>query len=451
MTKGDTKNRGFEKKRWLYAYAAVLLAAVILIGSTAAWLYSTRAFSEKTVNDLVEFYLEEIAERNAGTIHSELEKKAAQMERALTVLDQDALRNEQSIRTFVGLVQQINGLDMFALVDAQGMVYTADNTFSGISRFSFLSETITETQIHTVKSYGTKTMVIIASPVSCPEGADIPVVSCFTGLNIENVVSEQQLQGGENKTYCRLFSREGDNLLNMQGDYPNSRNLFDVWAKTADFAPGYNLETVRQDWENGREGYTVYATANAGNTYVYYKPVAGAGLYFTVLMRESNINEVVRTGTRSMLHSSILYFTVVAVFLCGILLSAVNMRRREKKSRQEKDQLKIVGALSSEYVDVFLADPRRDLATSIKVHGRMIPPEKWVSHSYRGEWKRFADAFVVEEDAKGLLEAVKAENLCTRMEGLSEYNQDFRLKTGGGIHYCRLKFVRVESLSLIHI
>ena len=47
------------------------------------------------------------------------------------------------------------------------------------------------------------------------------------------------------------------NLLNVSVEYPNSRNLFDVWEETADFAPGYSLETVRQDWENGREGYAV--------------------------------------------------------------------------------------------------------------------------------------------------------------------------------------------------
>ena len=174
MTKDGTQSRNIGKKRWPHVYVAVFLAAVVLVGATISWLYRARISSEKTVNDLVKFYLAEIAKRNSGSIASALETKSRQMERAMSVLDQDALRNEQSIRDFVGLVQQINGLDMFALVDAQGMVYTQDSTFSGISRFGFLSETITETRIHTVNSYGTKTMVIIAAPVTCPAGGKYP-------------------------------------------------------------------------------------------------------------------------------------------------------------------------------------------------------------------------------------------------------------------------------------
>ena len=194
--------------RWPAFYAALLAAAVILVGSTALWMRSARSSSDEMNSDLVRFYLEEITERSAGSITAELEKKAAQMEQALTVLDRDCLKDEGAVRGYVSLVQQINGLDMFALVDRDGMVYTADSTFSGISRFGFLSEEITGQQIHVVRSYGTKTMVILAVPVRCDGDAGVPVVSCFTGLNIDSIISSQQLQNEKNKTYCRLFTRE---------------------------------------------------------------------------------------------------------------------------------------------------------------------------------------------------------------------------------------------------
>ncbi|MGN0715257.1 MAG: hypothetical protein ACI4LN_05495, partial [Anaerovoracaceae bacterium] len=125
-----------------------LIIALMIIISTAYWVSYSQDASENTVNELGEFYLEEITERNTATITSELEKKTRQMESALTVLDQTHLRNEASVREYIDMVQKINGLDMFALVDEKGMVYTADSIFSGISRFSFLSEKITETQIH---------------------------------------------------------------------------------------------------------------------------------------------------------------------------------------------------------------------------------------------------------------------------------------------------------------
>lgn len=91
--------------RWPAFYAALLAAAVILVGSTALWMRSARSSSDEMNSDLVRFYLEEITERSAGNITAELEKKAAQMEQALTVLDRDCLKDEGAVRGYVSLVQ----------------------------------------------------------------------------------------------------------------------------------------------------------------------------------------------------------------------------------------------------------------------------------------------------------------------------------------------------------
>ena len=91
MTKDVAKQYNTERKRWLHIYSSVLLAIVILACATTGWLYSTRQSSEKTVNEMAEFYLGEIAERNSGAIIFELEKWMKQMERAVSVLSQDYL------------------------------------------------------------------------------------------------------------------------------------------------------------------------------------------------------------------------------------------------------------------------------------------------------------------------------------------------------------------------
>ena len=91
-------------------------------------------------------------------------------------------------------------------------------------------------------------MIIIAIPIPGDLQADIPMVSCLTGLNVENVISVEQLQNDENKTYCRLFTKDGENLLKIQGEYQHGRNLFDIWAETADFSPDTALK------KSGRTG-----------------------------------------------------------------------------------------------------------------------------------------------------------------------------------------------------
>ena len=431
--------------RWPIFYAALILAAVILIVATFGWLSSTQTASTGTVNSLVEFYLGEIAERNAGNITSELQKKALQMESALTVLDQDYLRSEETVREYVDMVQRVNDLDMFALVDQDGMVYTANATFSGISRFSFLSEEITETRISMVKGYETRAMIIIAIPVEDVPAGNIPIVSCFTGLNIENVVSTSQLQNDENKTYCRLFTRDGDNLLNIQGDYQDGRNLFDLWNDVALFAPGYSTEQVQADWNAGREGYTTYSINNGENTYVYYKPVAGTDLILTVLMRESNINDVVLSGIQRTIRSSIVYLVIVVMLLLGLFLVIAVGIQKIRRGQVESDQLKIVGALSNDYSDVFLTDPAHDDMLAMKIRGQMINSEKRLVRSYRKFWKDYVDGHVVSEDAEKVLSAVTPESLGIRLRDCQEYSLDFRVRQDGGIHYHQAKFVRVDG------
>ena len=431
--------------RWPLLYVVMGLAAVILVASTVLWTRSTQHASEQTVNALVEFYLEEIAERNAESITTELHKKAAQMETALTVLNEDYLQSEESIRSYISLVQRVNGLDMFALADENGMVYTAESTFSGISRFGFLSEKITRTDIHMVNSYGTRTMIIIATPVHVQAQGGVNIVSGFTGLNIENVIAASLLQNPENKTYCRLFTREGENLLNISGEYHNGRNLFDIWAESAAFAPGYSLEQVRQDWTDGVEGYTVYATESAGSTYVYYKPVPDTSLILTSLMRESNINDVVEAGTHKMLRGSLVYVSIVAVALLSLLAVVFAVMQRSKRNQLEKEQIKIVGALSNDYSDVFLVEPLRDTSYTMKLNGQLLSTDSRVVRSYREAWEVYIRRYVVEEDAERLLEAVSAQPLCDSMRGRMDATMDFRLRLPDGVHYGQVKFVRVAA------
>ena len=431
--------------RWPIFYAALILAAIILVAATFGWLSSTQTASTGTVNSLVEFYLGEIAERNAGNITSELQKRTLQMESALTVLDQDYLRSEEAVRKYVDMVQRVNDLDMFALVDQDGMVYTANATFSGISRFSFLSEEITETRISMVKGYETRAMIIIAIPVEDVPSGDISIVSCFTGLNIENVVSTSQLQNTENKTYCRLFTRDGDNLLSIQGDYQEGRNLFDIWHDVAHFAPGYSPEQVHADWNAGREGYAAYSINDGEDTYVYYKPVAGTDLILTVLMRESNINDVVLSGIQRTIRSSILYLVIVVMLLLGLFLVIAVGIQKIRRGQVESDQFKIVGALSNDYSDVFLTDPAHDDMLAMKIRGQMIDSEKRLIRSYQKFWKDYVDGHVVAEDAEKVLSAVTPESLGLRLRDCPEYSLDFRVRQDGGIHYNQAKFVRVDG------
>ncbi len=254
-------------------YPALIFIAAILFVCTIFWFRDAGKASEQMINSLSKFYLEEIAERNVRTIASKIEQITDQINKAVSELNEEYLKDEKSVKSYISLMQNLNGLDIFALADENGIVYTADSTLSGTSRFGIPSEEINDTAVYSIKNYDTETMLVIAVPVVQPETAGIHIVSCFTALNVESIMSAEQLQNNENKIYCRMFDREGNNLLYISGEYPQGKNLFDIYETSADFASGYSLEKLKNDWENGQDGYAVYSTESAGATYLYYKAI----------------------------------------------------------------------------------------------------------------------------------------------------------------------------------
>ena len=443
MKKTVAKAKSKRIIRWPFFYMILFGLSVILVLSTVIWTKHTHLASEKSIYNLGEFYLGEITNRNTRTITSELTRKTKQMYRAVSVLDGNYLKNKESIRKYINMVQKMNGLDMLALVDNQGMVYTKDKIYSGASQFDFLSEKNTEPEIHLIKSKKEKRRVFISVPVVCENPAGIPIVSCFSELNVENIISAEQLQSFDNKTYCRLFTKSGENLINIPGEYQNEKNLFDIWKENTDFSEGYSLEKVKEDWKKGKEGYVVYNCKNAGNTYVYYKNVPDTELMLTSLMRESNISQVVKMATEDMVHSSTIYLVIVIVTLAALFFITALVVRNVRKNERENEQFKILGALSNDYSDIFIMDTLKDQSVTMKAKGKMVDYRQQKPHSYEQTWRWYVDKFVIEEDAKTVLEAIETENIKEELENQLEYIVHFRVKFKRVIHHFQCKFVKI--------
>ena len=131
-----------KQKRQTITFAVrggVFIAAVLLV--TTLWVSNgARVGTSQAVNRVSEFYLEELAGRRAQVVSEELKKNVAYMENALSIIEDYNLESQESLRSFLGKVRKLYGVDKFALVDQNGIVYTQHSTTSGLSRYSFLSE-----------------------------------------------------------------------------------------------------------------------------------------------------------------------------------------------------------------------------------------------------------------------------------------------------------------------
>lgn len=283
----------------------VVFAALIIIVSTLIYGHTAREAADDTTVSLGRFYLEEIADRNVYEINAELERNVAQLRRAVEEMRDADLQTETSLRSYLALIRHLNGLDMFAVVDEAGMVYTSENTFSGISRFGFLSEPIRETRLYTTRSSSSRAMVLIAIPTEDFFFGDSHIVSCITGVDVDKIVTAQQIQGENNQVLCRLFDGDdGTCIVESEGRYADGSSVFDVWKNDCTFSGEYSSEKMISDWNTHTEGYAHY-TAPEGSTYLYYKPVPGTDWMVSVRLRENVISTQILETSNKILHGSL--------------------------------------------------------------------------------------------------------------------------------------------------
>ena len=213
---------------YLGMLSMVVLAAFIIIASTLVFGHTARKAADETTISLGEFYLEEIADRNVYEISAKLESNVEQLQRAVAEMRDADLQTDTSLRRYLALIQHLNGLDMFALVDEAGMVYTSENTFSGISRFGFLAEPITETRFYTTRSSQSRAMVLVAIPTEDFFFGDTHIVSCITGVDVDKIITAQQIQGENNQVLCRLFDGDdGTCIVESEGRYADGSSIFE--------------------------------------------------------------------------------------------------------------------------------------------------------------------------------------------------------------------------------
>lgn len=104
-------------------------ATLIIIASTLIFSRNAKKAADETTISLGKFYLEEIADRTVYEINAELERNIEQLQRTMEEMKNKHFNSAASLRTYLAMIQRLNGSDIFAVVDEDGMVYTSDSTF----------------------------------------------------------------------------------------------------------------------------------------------------------------------------------------------------------------------------------------------------------------------------------------------------------------------------------
>ena len=330
-------NKNQKNRTAAYAVWGGITIALILIVTTLWVSKSARVGTDKAVARVSEFYLEELAGRRALVVSEELNNNFTYMENALEVLEQSNLASQESLRSFLGKVRKLYGVDKFAMVDEDGIVYAQHSTMSGLSRYSFLAEELTEPVISTSNLYGAKKRVVLAMPVEGISFQGKEIKACFIQINIAEMLSSLTLQTSDNETYCNLYYHNGESLTNDDFGYLTAgKNVLSALGD-ATMKDGSDYEKLIEDFAEGRSGQISFTYQDTAED-LCYVPVEGTDWMLTILIRNNVISDQISSISEEMMSNGIvqIIITVIVMFLVFLVLIGQSRRNARILLEQEK-------------------------------------------------------------------------------------------------------------------
>lgn len=330
----------------------VLIGAVIVVLIvTAATLWMSagaRKATDDAVEKVSEFYLEELADRRSQVVTRFFETKADQMQRALALMTQEDLSSQEAFRSFIGRVEALYGLELFAVVDEDNVVYTEHTTYMGGSRYAFLSDELSRIRtITTNATYGGGKDICLSLPVQNRVFNGKKLKTCFIEINMDDIVSMLAFNTQEKGTYFSLYYENGENLTGLDfGPVGAKQNLLTFMSR---YLTAAEAETLSGNFRNGTAGKVLFSFSGAGQMF-YYSPIPETGWMITVLIPENLIYDQIggireETMNRSIIQISITCAALLAFF--GVLALKAQRGSRalleEERKIAERDSLTGVG------------------------------------------------------------------------------------------------------------
>ena len=315
----------------------MLAIFALILGIALRVLHSTASSTDLAVKRVSEFYLKELAGRRAQVISSQIETKIDQMQRAMQVITGEDLESEDKLRTFIGKIETLYALELFALVDEDDIVYSRYSTYMGGSRYGFLAQDLTDNGpvISTVHLYGGKKHICIAIPLQglIFKGKNLEV--CFVEMDIDSLAETLAFDAENTGTWFGLYYRNGENLTRMGfGPFDAGQNLLKA---SEDMLDEKEWTALNENFQNEQQGETVFSIHSDHDT-LYYLPVPDTGWMMTVLISGNLIQDQVRGISDQLLRQGTQYFILICAALVIFFLVLFAQLRRRSSDLLERER-----------------------------------------------------------------------------------------------------------------
>ncbi len=316
--------------------SGMIIMTILLLIMSFKTADTTQEVTDKAIDKISHFYIEEIAKNRASLISNELDKKYNYVNNALDIITQKDLESTKALRNYLGNMRKLFNMDTFALVDENCLVYTSHSTCSGKTRYPFLAEKITEPIYSTVLNYGGEKQLFLAVPVSGIYFNNSKITACFVEININQMMKSMTYRYDNMETYVNLYYKNGESLTNSDfGNIPAGINLLSaISAKEKD---SKKIKKIINDFETGG---TALAEIGYGEeeAHLFYIPVKNTGWILTILVYETAIDEQISSNIESLMQQTrthvFFIFTLLFFLFIGLILIIRNVSHL--KLQQEK-------------------------------------------------------------------------------------------------------------------
>ena len=313
--------------------ALLLILLLIMSFKTAD---TTQEVTDKAVDKISHFYIEEIAKNRASLISNELDKKYNYVNNALDVISPKDLESPKALRNYLGNMRRLYNMDTFALVDENGLVYTSHSTCSGKTRYPFLAEKITKPIYSTVLNYGGEKQLFLAVPVSGVYFNNSKITACFVEININQMMRSLIYRYDNMETYVNLYYKNGESLTNSNfGNLPAGVNLLS--AISAEEKDSKKIKKIIKDFETGGSGLAEIGYGDQ-EAHLFYIPVKNTGWILTILVYETAIDDQISSNIESLMQQTRthVFFIFALLFFLSIGLILIIRNASHFKLQQEK-------------------------------------------------------------------------------------------------------------------
>ena len=349
MNDTNTKINKFYNTRTIVI--GVIIIAVILIGGTLLTGRSAGRDTEDAVRSVSLLYLDELAGRREQVVASNLRSSVSNTESAIMLLTPDDLSDTAHLQAFQARMKLLYGLDKFAFVDSEGLIYTSSGTQNDIDSYQIDYASIKEPEISIKDPASGDKKVIIAVPVDSIPFNGGSLVCCFMEIDMDRMLQGVSMSSDDDgTTFCNIYTSEGVALSDtVLGGLAQEDNLLDA-LNHAKFESGNSAEAIAKDFAEGRKGVASFTYDGISET-LSYVPVEGTDWLLTYLIRESVISERISSVTDTIIIRSLIQTLLTAAVLLAMFLVMISQMRRSSRLMLEKERAEAESRVKQEELE----------------------------------------------------------------------------------------------------